>query len=80
MTSGNQKQSMIGVIASKRLGNAVKRNRAKRLVRELYRKNKELFPRNVNTVIIPRKGIFLKSFIELENTFKDAIAKASIKL
>ena len=80
MTSGNQKQPMIGVIASKRLGNAVKRNRAKRLVRELYRKNKELFPRNVNTVIIPRKGIFLKSFIELENTFKDAIAKASIKL
>ena len=80
MTSGNQKQPMIGVIASKRLGNAVKRNRAKRLVRELYRKNKELFPQNVNTVIIPRKGIFLKSFIELENTFKDAIAKASIKL
>tara|TARA_B100002019_G_scaffold273183_1_gene269049 strand:+ start:1776 stop:2018 length:243 start_codon:yes stop_codon:yes gene_type:complete len=80
MTSGNQKQPMIGVIASKRLGNAVKRNRAKRLVRELYRKNKELFPRNANTVIIPRKGIFLKSFIELENTFKDAIAKASIKL
>ncbi len=55
--------SRLGVVASKRLGNAVVRNRQKRLVREAFRKKKGEFQQVLDLVIVvfraprnPRRG------------------------
>ncbi len=45
----------IGITVSRRVGNAVVRNRLKRLIREFYRQNKGLFPA-ADYNVIARKG------------------------
>ena len=46
----------LGITASKKIGNSVKRNRVKRLIREFFRLNKHHFPQGYDIVIIPYKG------------------------
>jgi ribonuclease P protein component len=46
----------LGVVASRKVGNAVARNRAKRLVREAFRLHQEALPRGVDLVVIVRPG------------------------
>jgi len=52
--------SRLGLVVSARFGGAVKRNRFKRLVREVFRLNKGGIPEGVDIVVIPGKGARLK--------------------
>ena len=45
----------LGITASRKIGGAVVRNRAKRLVREAFRALGELFPPGLDLVVIVRK-------------------------
>ncbi len=45
----------LGITASRKIGGAVIRNRAKRLVREAFRAVGELFPPGIDLVVIVRK-------------------------
>ena len=72
--------SKLGVIATKRLGNAVARNKAKRLIRELFRKHKHQLPSIMHLVVLPRRAIFQMPFTKLETLFIDALNKASKRL
>jgi ribonuclease P protein component len=53
----NPGQARLGITASRRIGNAVVRNRAKRLVREAFRATSQLWPRGVDVVVIVRKPL-----------------------
>lgn len=48
--------SRIGITVTKKVGNAVERNRVKRRVREVFRRNRDLFPDGVEIVFIAKRG------------------------
>ncbi|WP_169352767.1 ribonuclease P protein component [Thermodesulfatator atlanticus] len=47
----------MGLSVSKKVGKAVTRNRIKRILREIFRKNKDIFPSSCDIVFIPRAQI-----------------------
>ena len=56
----------LGITAGKKLGNAVTRNRCKRLVRELFRRNKEKFPPGSDLIVLVTRNMVGKCYTELE--------------
>ncbi len=48
-------RTRLGIVASKKFGNSVQRNRLKRLIREVYRRNRKLFPESSDLVVIPKR-------------------------
>lgn len=45
----------IGTSVGRKFGNAVKRNRVRRIIRELYRRRKGIFPQGIDVVFLPGK-------------------------
>ncbi|MCA9521794.1 MAG: ribonuclease P protein component [Myxococcales bacterium] len=48
--------SALGITVSRKVGNAVRRNRIKRWLREVFRRHRELFEVPVQLVVIARPG------------------------
>jgi ribonuclease P protein component len=63
----------LGVAATRKLGGAVERNRAKRLARELFRRHKIADPLDV--VVVPRREMLDAPFASLEADYLDALAR-----
>jgi ribonuclease P protein component len=66
--------SRLGIAATRKLGGAVVRNRAKRLVRELFRRGE--IPAGLDIVVIPRPDMLDADFRTLESEFRYALRRA----
>lgn len=61
----------LGVAATRKLGGAVKRNRAKRLAREVFRRHKPAGGHDI--VIVPRREMLDAPFPHLESDFNELL-------
>src|SRR5688500_11196674 len=62
-----------GVAATRKLGSAVVRNRAKRLARELFRREKP--PAGLDVILVPRREMLDASFASLEVDYNTTLAR-----
>ncbi|MCD6199393.1 MAG: ribonuclease P protein component [Deltaproteobacteria bacterium] len=62
----------IGISASKKIGGATERNRAKRLIRELFRTNKWIFPSGYDLIFVPYRKFFHLDWNELKSNLVKA--------
>ncbi len=65
--SGEKPNNRLGIIVKKSIGNAVKRNKIKRRLREIWRKQINQLLQGSDVVIVARKEIGEASFKEIEN-------------
>jgi len=63
----------MAVVVSRKVGNAVTRNKIKRRVRTLFRRNKALFTKPMDIILIARKEILDLSWPELAARYAAAI-------
>jgi ribonuclease P protein component len=57
----------LGIVASRKLGGAVVRNRAKRLIRDVFRVSERLPPADL--VVIPKQALLSSAIAELRRDF-----------
>src|SRR5687767_5226127 len=62
-------ETRVGVITSRKIGNAVTRTRARRLLREAFRRNQHKVARKVDLVLVARASIVEKQFADVETDF-----------
>ena len=65
--------SRMATVVSRKVGNSVKRNKIKRQMRELFRRNKELIKDPVDMVIIPKKDILELPMASLHEEYISAL-------
>lgn len=70
--------SRLGVITAGKIGGAVIRNRARRLMRESFRLHQNDLDRPVDLVLVARPSIAGKGFVEVERDFLTTLRKAGL--
>lgn len=70
----------VGVIASRRTGGAVQRNRAKRLLREAFRLHQDLLPPGCDVVLIARASILTLSGAQVQGVFRNVVERLARRI
>ena len=70
-------ESRVGFIASRKLGGAVRRNRAKRLLRESFRLLQHQYPLEADMIFVARKRLVGARLQELMPEMEQTLARAS---
>ena len=63
----------LGIAATRKFGGAVERNRAKRVIRDIFRRT--LHPRDLDVVVVPRSGFLEASYQSIEAEYAACIAR-----
>jgi len=71
-------KTRVGVITSRKIGHAVVRTRARRLLREAFRLNQHQIARAVDLVLVARASILEKRFADVEADFLTALRRAGL--
>ena len=81
LTPGSGGSTRLGIVASRKLGDAVRRNRAKRLIREIFRLSQPLpGAASIDLVVIPRRELFGAAFKDLDRDFRGAWRRATARM
>lgn len=71
----------LGIVASRKLGDAVRRNRAKRLIRQMFRQSTSLPPTlGLDVVVIPRRELFDAAYLALEADFRGTVQRCASRV
>ncbi len=68
-------EARLGVVVTKKLGNAVVRNRCKRVCRELFRLARPALPANLDLVLIPRASLADANFAALQQEWRSLVGR-----
>ena len=68
----------LGVVTSKKIGDAPDRSRARRLLRESFRLHQHEFSQPVDLVLVARNSIAGKSFAAVEKDYLAALRRAKL--
>ena len=77
-TSPEGSGSRLGVITSRKLGSAVTRSRARRLLRETFRLHQHDLRQPVRMVLVARSSILGKQRADVERDFLSALRRAKL--
>lgn len=70
--------SRLGVVTSRKLGPAVARNRARRLMRECFRRHQRALKQKVDLVLIARNSINGRGLRDVEQDYLVAMKRAGL--
>src|SRR5688572_15737970 len=70
--------SRLGVVTSRKIGGAVIRSRARRLLREVFRRHQNDFVRPIEVVLVARQSISGKGYADVERDFVSAARQGKI--
>lgn len=69
-------QRRLGVTVSSRVGGAVQRNRIKRLMREAWRRNRELMPHGYDLVLVAKRTASEATYRDIERQLQQLVRRA----
>lgn len=72
------KYNRIAFIASKKVGNSVKRNKARRLMKEAFRENKDQLKKGYDIIFIARNNIIEAKYDDLRKSIKYMLKKVKL--
>src|SRR5215510_153126 len=70
------KAARLGITTTRKLGNAVNRNRVRRRLREVFRKNQRSVPNGIDIVVNAKDSIIEVAYRELESDFISFLQRA----
>ena len=70
----------LGITVNRKMGNAVKRNKLKRRIREFYRLHKSYFPRGFDIVIAAKQGAIDLEFFKIKEELGESLLHKTFRV
>ncbi len=73
-----EKDSRIAISVKRKIVNSVKRNKIRRRLKEIFRKERKEYKKNIDMVVIVKEDISRKEFIKTKENFNNLLKRREI--